>query len=330
MKLAVLIPVYNAERYLDACLDSVCAAGETFLRAAPRDGERRAFGVFCCDDGSTDASPRLLDAWREKSGAFPEFRVRTQANAGVVAARNRLLDELPDDYDAFAFVDADDLVAPEIYARLAEALERTGADVAECEWDGAERVVDDLSVYCLRRTAPGAWINVINKVYRRSAAGAVRFRAGLSFEEDFFFNSEVHATIRRKVLVPGRFYTYRDNPGSATHALDLRKYFDSTSRRVRLSLETFLAAGRVPAALEPAWRAELAKDAYRMCIRKNLKRNRDAAQRRALFREAGAFLTRLEREFGFRPTGLNPVQSLVWRAAVRGRYAAARLLVALT
>ena len=334
MKLAILIPVYNAEKYLGECLASVRAAGEAFLRAPTRGGEPRAFGVFCCDDGSKDGSLAFLRDYaaklRDAASPFADFRVTTQANAGVVATRNRLMDELPGDYDAFAFMDADDFIKPEMYARLAEAFERTGADVAECEWDGAERIIDDLLIYCLRRTAPGAWINVINKIYRRSAVGAIRFRAGLSFEEDFFFNYEVHAAIKRKVLVPGFYYTYRSNPDSATNALDLRKYFDSTSRRVKLSLDVFLKTGRVPKALEPAWRAELSKDAYRMCIRKNLKKNRDAKLRRELFDAAGAFLSRLKEDDGFRPTGLNPIQPLLWRATVRKNYLLARLLVLLT
>ncbi len=334
MKLAILIPVYNAERYLGECLASVRAAGEAFLRTPTHGGEPRAFGVFCCDDGSKDGSLAFLRDYaaklRDAASPFADFRVTTQANAGVVATRNRLMDELPGDYDAFAFMDSDDFIAPEMYARLAEAFERTGADVAECEWDGEERVIDDLSIYCLRRTAPGKWINVINKIYRRSAVGAIRFRAGLAFEEDFFFNSEINAAIRRKVLVPGRFYTYRSNPTSATSTLDLRKYFDSTSRRVKLSIDVFLKAGRVPKALEAAWRAELSKDAYRMCIRKNLKKNRDAALRRQLFCEAGEFLSRLARDDGFRPTGLNPIQSLLWRATLRGSYILARLLAAFT
>ena len=334
MKLAILIPVYNAEKYLGECLASVRAAGEAFLRAPTRDGAPCAFGVFCCDDGSKDGSLAFLQDYaaklRDVASPFADFRVTTQANAGVVATRNRLMDELPSDYDAFAFMDSDDFIKPEMYARLAEAMERTGADVAEGEWDGEERVIDDMSVYCLRRTAPGKWINVINKIYRRSAVGAIRFRTGLAFEEDFFFNSEVNAAITRKVLVPGRFYTYRSNPTSATSTLNLRKYFDSTSHRVRLSLDVFLKAGRVPKALEGEWLKELSKDTYRMCIRKNLKKNRDAALKGQLFCEAGAFLSRLERDDGFRPTGLNPIQLLLWRATRRGNFVLARLLAAFT
>jgi len=107
-----------------------------------------------------------------------------------------------------------------------------------------ETVVDDMSIYVLRRTAPKQWVNVINKLYRRSAVGSIRFRKGLRFEEDFFFNYEVNAAIRRKVLVPGVDYVYRTNPDSATVTLNLRRYFDSASERIRLSCEVFWKAGR--------------------------------------------------------------------------------------
>lgn len=328
MKLAVLIPAYNAEKYLRECLDSVLAAGARF---AADGNSGHTLDIFCRDDGSTDATRAILD---EYAARHANVHVSAQENRGVVVTRNRLLDDLPSGCEAFAFVDSDDLVAPETYAALAEALVRTQADVAECGMPGnavpEERVVDDMSLFLLRRTAPGAWINVVNKLYRRSAVGKIRFREGLRFEEDFFFNYEVHAAIGRKVVLPQVFYTYRDNPDSATHALDLRRYFESTTRRIRLSLETFLAAGRIPKRLEAAWRAELAKDAYRMCLRKNLKKNRDPASRRALFAEAGAFFASLERDFGFTVAGLNVIQRLICGCCRRNRYALARLLVALT
>lgn len=316
MKIAVLVPVYNAERYLAECLDSLLA---------------QDVDVFCCDDGSADGSRKILEAYARKT---PRLRFVTQPNAGVVAARNRLMDELPPEYGAFAFCDADDLVRTGMYARLAEALERTDADVAESGMPGnevgRETVVDDMSVYWLRRTAPGPWINVVNKLYRRSAVGSVRFRAGLRFEEDFFFNYEINAAIRRKVLLPGIDYMYRTNPDSATRSLNHRRYFESASERIRLSCEVFWKTGRIPARLRPAFLAELSKDAYRMCLRKNLKKNRAATLRRELFSAAGDFFAMLERDFGFVPTGLNPLQRVIWSCCRRGAYRTARILSFLT
>ena len=322
MKIAILIPVYNAEKYLRECLDSALAAGAELTRRG-----RHSFEIRCRDDGSSDTSLAIL---QEYSIRYPGVYVETQANAGVSATRNRLMDELPDDVDAFVFLDSDDTVQPCMYAKLAEAMVRTGADVAETEWDGVETRLDNMSVFVLRRTAPGRWINVINKLYRRTAVGSIRFRAGLCFEEDLFFNFEVHQAIRRKVLVPGRYYYYRHNPDSATSVLNQRRYFDSTTRRIRLSCEEYLNAGRIPAALEQKFRRELAKDAYRMCLRKNLKKNRDSRLRRELFFAAGEFFRLLERDYGFRPDGLNPIQRLLYGCCRRGRYRAARCVAFLT
>lgn len=322
MKIAILIPVYNAEKYLCECLDSALAAGTELMRQG-----RLSFEIRCRDDGSRDGSAAIL---KEYAGRHSNVTFVSQTNAGVSATRNRLMDELPDDVDAFAFLDSDDTVQPCMYAALAEAMVRTGADVAETEWDGIETVLDDMSVFILRRTAPGRWINVINKLYRKSAVGSIRFRDGLCFEEDLFFNFEVHQAIRRKVLVPGHYYYYRPNPGSATSVLNLRRYFDSTTRRIRLSCEEFLNAGRIPSAPEPEFRRELVKDAYRMCLRKNLKKNKDAVLRRELFFAAGDFFRGLERDCGFCPDGLNPIQRLLYSCCRSGRYRFARCVACLT
>lgn len=321
MKVAVLIPVYNAEKYLRECLDSALAAG----REAEQFGH--GFEIHCCDDGSQDTSKAIL---QEYAIRYENVRFFDQKNAGVSATRNRLMDELSADVDAFAFLDSDDTVRPEMYVRLAEAMERTQADVVETEWDGEERVIDDMSLYLLKRTAPGQWINVINKLYRRTAVGDIRFRSGLCFEEDLFFNFEVHQAIRRKVLVPGHFYYYRTNPESATNTLDQRKYFESTTQRIRLSCEEFLLKGRIPVAIEVEFRRELAKDAYRMCIRKNLKKNRDPQLRRELFFAAGDFFRGLERDSGFLPDGLNPIQRILYVCCRSGRYRVARCVAGLT
>ena len=113
-------------------------------------------------------------------------------------------------------------------------------------------------------------------------------------------------------------------------AYNVESTLAATLERIRLSCAVFLDAGRVPKHLEAEYRADLAKDAYRMCIRKNLKKNRDEAERRELFLQAGEAFERLEREHGFAPVGLNPLQKLVYDACRRGRYGLARLLVALT
>lgn len=330
--IAALVPAYNADRHLRDCLDSLLAQTEPVE-------------IWCCDDGSADTTRAIL---MEYSLRCPRMHFLTQRNRGVCAALNRLLDELPDDIEYFMIVDADDYVHPKMAAVLQEALLKTGSDVAECgivrvpdgacqpgglslDVTGTEQVIDNLSVYLLKRTAPSTcWINKNAKLYRRAAVRSLRFREGLAFEEDYFYGCEVNAAISRKVIVPYGFYAYRDNPASVTHVLNHRRYFESASLRVRLTCEVFLATGRIPLELEREFRKDLTKDIYRMCIRKNLKKNRDCAERQRIFQRAGDLLKGLEHDFGFVSTGLNPIQWLIWNCCRQGHYTTASALVYLT
>lgn len=329
MKIGVVIPAYNAEKYLRACLDSVLSQTVSDL------------GVYAMDDGSSD---RTADILAEYAAKDPRVKCWRQSNRGLVATMNALLDRLDDDVELVSFVDSDDFIHPRMYELMTAELLRTGSDVAECrivhvaesatvgdvfttEPPCVSRTIDDMSVYLLKRTAPGQWINKQNKLYRRDAIGSIRFQPTLSYEDDYFFAYEVNAAVRRKVIVDSEFYAYRATPGSATAKIPFREYVRATQERIRLSLELFLAKGRIPSAIEAEWRSELAKDAYRMCIRKNLKKNRDPVSRRELFRSSGVFFRELE---GFVLTGLNPIQELIFRCAFRGRYALARFLAYLT
>ena len=333
MKVGVVIPAYNGERYVTDCIGSLKAQTHADWEA------------YVMDDGSSDGTFAAVRALAQDD---PRIRVWHQENCGLVATMNALLDRLDNSVELVAFLDIDDFIHPQTFEMLAAALERTDADVAECSIvhvpaDAApaavfsrpvdcarERVIDDMSIYWLRRTSPEGWINKQNKLYRRSSIGALRFQPTLSYEDDYFFACEVNAQIHRKVKVDVGLYAYRANPNSSTSSMPFREYVRATLERIRLSFAVFLDAGRVPKALEAEYRSDIAKDAYRMCIRKNLKKNKNAVERRELFMLAGEAFVRLEREHGFRPTGLNPIQSLVYLACRNGRYSLARLLVAFT
>lgn len=98
---SVIIPVYNAEKYLRECLDSVTAQS------------LREIEIICVDDGSTDNSLKIL---REYAIKEPRLRVITQANARQGAARNRALDHASGEY--IAFLDSDDAFAADALKKL--------------------------------------------------------------------------------------------------------------------------------------------------------------------------------------------------------------------
>ena len=330
MKVAVVIPAYNAERYVSDCLGSL---------QAQTHGDWIAYVM---DDGSRDGTAAMIAAIAAHDS---RIRLWRQENRGLVSTMNTLLDKIEDE-EALAFLDIDDFIHPQMLERLVSALERNRSDVAECRIrhvvedahpdvfgglsDVSERTLDDMSVYWLKRTAPGEWINKQNKLYRRSAIEGIRFRTTLSYEDDYFFACEVNAVIRRKTLLDAELYAYRANPHSATSSIPFARYVQATCERIRLTEEVFLRPGRVPVGLVAEYRKDLAKDAYRMCIRKNLRKNRDPQVRRELFFAAGDFFRTLERDCGFRPDGLNPLQKLLYGCCTGKRYQIARLLVGLT
>ena len=333
MKIAVVIPAYNGERYVADCMGSLQAQTHADWEA------------YVMDDGSKDGT---LAAVQSFAASDKRIRAWRQENRGLVATMNALLDKIDASADFIAFLDIDDFIHPRMFETLLAAADRSRADVAECSIvhvpqeahpgdafsalpkDIPERLIDDMSIYWVRRTSPGGWINKQNKLYRRAAIEGLRFRPTLSYEDDLFFACEVNARIRRKVKLDVDLYAYRSNPASATAVVPMRKYVGATLERIRLSSEVFLKGGLVPEKFVAEFRSDLAKDAYRMCIRKNLKKNRDAALRKELFLEAGRAFAVLERDWGFSPVGLNPIQSLIYRACLRGRYGVAKLLVALT
>ena len=114
MKLSVIIPVYNVEKYLAACVDSL-------LNQTMRDLE-----ILLVDDGSTDSSGAIADRY---AAAQPDrVRVLHVDNGGQGRARNFALPLARGEY--LGFVDSDDWVLPEMYEKLCRRADESGADIA--------------------------------------------------------------------------------------------------------------------------------------------------------------------------------------------------------
>ena len=114
-QVSVIIPVYNVERYVDACLDSVCR--QTFAD----------FEAIVIDDGSTDGS---LEIVRRRAAADPRFVVIHTENRGVARARERALSEARGKW--IAFLDSDDLWEPDMLERLVAASD--DCDIVCCDY----------------------------------------------------------------------------------------------------------------------------------------------------------------------------------------------------
>ena len=111
--ISVIVPVYNMEKYLRQCLNSILTQ------------QGADFEVICINDGSTDASEEIL---REYAQKYLCLRYYTQPNRGLGAARNEGCRRAEGKY--MIFVDSDDFLAPGYFAEAVRLLESTGAEVA--------------------------------------------------------------------------------------------------------------------------------------------------------------------------------------------------------
>jgi glycosyltransferase involved in cell wall biosynthesis len=116
-KISVIVPIYNAEKYLDDCIGSI--ADQTYA----------SLEIILVDDGSTDSCPSKCDEWARKDG---RVKVIHQKNKGISGARNAGLASVSGKY--LAFVDSDDIVHPEMLERLYKALTDDGCDLAVCDF----------------------------------------------------------------------------------------------------------------------------------------------------------------------------------------------------
>jgi len=171
-RISVVVPVYNVEKYLPACLDSL--VGQTY----------RNLEIILVDDGATDRSGKICDEYAQKD---PRIQVIHQKNAGVAMARNAGIDRASGIY--ISFVDSDDWLAENAYEVLYEGLKRYGA---QCAVGRCVNVVDDgeklvygkqkacqVECYDSRQAMQRVlWEGsaVWNRLFRREIFATVRFR----------------------------------------------------------------------------------------------------------------------------------------------------------
>ena len=114
-KISVIVPVYNTEKYLKRCIDSILAQSYS------------DFELLLIDDGSTDASPAICDEYATNDS---RVRVFHKPNGGVSSARNLGLDNARGEW--IAFVDSDDWIESEMLYLFISKAEKTDSDIVFC------------------------------------------------------------------------------------------------------------------------------------------------------------------------------------------------------
>ena len=229
-KLSVIVPVYNVERYLPQCLDSILPQSTPECR------------IILVDDGATDRSGEICDSYAQK---YENVTVIHKPNGGLSSARNAGMEIARGRY--VCFVDSDDYIAEGAVARLLEWIGQSEADILflQCEKvypDGTSVPMGDgITAEGLRGKPkeealdflagcakfPGsAWA----KLFRREFLldHGLRFPDDRRLSEDLIYCLDAFLAAERFDALEGPFYRYRQGRAeSITNNITPRYYFDT-------------------------------------------------------------------------------------------------------
>lgn len=222
-KISIIVPVYQVEKYIRQCIDSILA--QTFTD----------FELILVDDGSKDNSGKICDEYAEKD---KRIRVIHKENDGLSDARNKGLDNASGNY--FMFVDSDDYIAPNMAECLYKKISEAKADIAACNYryvfEGGKKdfstenkaeVINANEIFYNRKNERnyGFWTIACNKLYKREKFKSLRFRFG-KYHEDEFWANDIYQMDIKAVTVSESLYYYRQRGNSIMGNKNIRKCFD--------------------------------------------------------------------------------------------------------
>lgn len=219
-RVSVIVPVYNVEKYLRQCLDSIMS--QTFTE----------WECVVVDDGSTDNSGSICD---EYAGIDNRFKVIHTPNQGVAEARNIAIRESRGNF--IAFCDSDDWMEPQLIQTLYQLIVDNGADVSQVgfwkEFNGYRHkkyLGEDVRFHhkgdVILKLLDGNEIPsyLWNKMFKREIVSA-DFPKGMLFE-DIYTCTKWFSRIKTIVCAPELLYHYRMRTGSIVHSLSPKYRLD--------------------------------------------------------------------------------------------------------
>ncbi len=189
LKVSVIIPVYNVEKYLGECLDSIL--GQTL----------RDIEVLCVDDGSTDGSARILGEYAARDARVKLF---SSPHAGAFRAREVGVKAATGEY--IYFMDADDVLASDAFERLC----------AMCDRENLSQIIFASSVFCEDDVSASlrAWAGRMVRYYSISPECCGKVMSGMELMRTLFDNDCYHVSpplrLIRATVVRERDYPFPD------------------------------------------------------------------------------------------------------------------------
>lgn len=225
--LSIIVPVYNAEKYLIRCVDSIL--NQTF----------RDFEIILVDDGSNDKSGEMCDQYSKK---YDNIITLHKENGGQSSARNTGLNHASG--VLIGFVDSDDYIEPQMFELLVTAVKDNCADIGVCSYN---RIFDTQTkydakidnrikqtVYSNKYLIDNYWDCVHgffgmapwNKIYRRELFYDNYFEEGIIYEDHFIIPSLL-SRCKKVVYVDAKLYNYFQSPNSTIRSNFSQKRLDA-------------------------------------------------------------------------------------------------------
>ncbi len=225
--ISVIVPVYNTEKYLRACLESII--DQTF----------REYEIILVDDGSTDSSGSICD---EYSSRYSFISVIHKENGGIASARKAGIEKAAGKY--ISYIDSDDSIDPDMYENMMDKADQYDADVIICEMTsetGKYSVLQKNAVesgyYDKKRLQSefyprmlfsgeektfGISPSLCNKIFRRSLLKDIIMNTeeSISFGEDALCSFPCLLDAEKVYVLNKAFYHYRMVNSSSTHSYD--------------------------------------------------------------------------------------------------------------
>lgn len=227
--ISIIVPIYQVEKYLDRCIESIVQ--QTY----------KNLEIILVDDGSTDSSPFICDAWCEKD---PRIKVIHKENGGLSDARNAGLNVANGMF--IGFVDSDDWIHNEMYQHLHEKIMEDKADIAAC---GIKLVFEDGSPSKMLTKSGDYLLNtndalralmeetllkdpVVNKLYRKSVIQDTLFPVG-KVHEDVFWSFRIIGAANSVSIIDAPYYYYYQRNGSIMGTSYSLRRLDSLEARAQ-------------------------------------------------------------------------------------------------
>ncbi len=219
--ISIIVPVYNVEKYLKKCVDSI--VNQTY----------KNLEIILVDDGATDNSGKICDELVELDN---RIKVYHKKNGGLSDARNYGVERATGDY--IGFVDSDDYIDAEMYEKLYEAIKKENVDVAECNlkivYPEKTDLFTDQKYYqiCNKQEYLEEYLK-IEKIFgsacvrltKADIAKKLKFPVGKLYE-DTYYAYDLIGIVDKYVIVDNPYYNYLMRENSITNAKFNPRIFD--------------------------------------------------------------------------------------------------------